>query len=246
MKLIDRLLGLARRWRRARKFGFPYSRDKFWTLPAAIRMDGTMVPLTLPVDPGTRIACKDIFLDDVYGLTHQDTLPRTIVDIGGHAGLFALCARILFPDAKIHSYEPNPEMKKYVDHQATLGRFVVFPEAVGADAGRANIVPGAESVFATTGDDPAGNILVASISQVIDRIGGHVDLLKLDCEGCEWEILTDSATMQKVDVITMEYHLSAGRTLPELENLIRSAGFDIHFKHRDGHANGRIWARHGG
>src|SRR5947208_11020413 len=121
MQVIDRLLGLARRLQRAREFGFPYSRDKFWTLPLAIRIDGRMMPLTLPRDEGTRIACKDIFLDDVYGLTELKVSPRTIVDIGGHAGLFALCARILFPDAEIHSYEPNPDMKIYMDHHAALG-----------------------------------------------------------------------------------------------------------------------------
>jgi len=245
MQAIDRLQGLVRRLQRARKFGFPYSRDKFWTLPSAIRIDGRMMPLTLPRDEGTRIACKDIFLDDVYGLTELKVSPHTIVDIGGHAGLFALCARILFPDAEIHLYEPNPDMGRYLDHQATLGRLVVFPEAIGANAARATLVPGADSVFAATVNDPAGNICVTSISQAIDRIGGHIDLLKLDCEGCEWEILANTAAMKHVDAITMEYHLSAGRTLPDLENLIRSAGFDVHFNHADGEANGRIWARHG-
>lgn len=203
------------------------------------------MPLSLPSDQGTRIACKDIFLDDVYGLRRLKRTPRTIVDIGGHAGLFALCARILFPEAIIHAYEPNPEMQPYLDHQKTVGNFVVYPEAVGRKSDRASLVLGAESVFAVIASDPAGAISVVSMREVIERLGGHVDLLKLDCEGSEWEILTDVSAMREVDEITMEYHLNNGRSISELEKLICSAGFRIHFTHADGETNGRIWARRG-
>jgi FkbM family methyltransferase len=243
MKFVERLLGLSRRLRRARQFGFPYTRDKFWTLPGSIRIDGRMMPLSLPQDQGTRIACKDIFLDDVYGLRRLNTALRSVVDVGAHAGLFALCARILFPKAIIHAYEPNPEMQQFLERQKALGGFVVYSEAVGAKSDRASLVPGMDSVFAAVASDPAGKIPVVPISEVIDRIGGHIDLLKLDCEGGEWEILADIAAMRNVESITMEYHLSSARSLSKLENLVRSAGFRIHFQHADGETNGRIWAR---
>ena len=50
----------------------------------------------------------------------------------------------------------------------------------------------------------------SSISKVIRRIahGGIVDLVKLDCEGAEWEILQDSQAMKCVINLTMEYHLA--------------------------------------
>jgi hypothetical protein len=52
-----------------------------------------------------------------------------------------------------------------------------------------------------------GDIPCVPIREVLDRIGG-VDLLKLDCEGAEWEIL-DALPCDASRWLTMEYHLWA-------------------------------------
>jgi hypothetical protein len=66
------------------------------------------------------------------------------------------------------------------------------------------------------------------------RIGGNVDLLKLDCEGAEWQILQDVDTMRHVRSVRMEYHKNGGHTLDELLGLARDAGFDAsHVQDRD-------------
>jgi len=71
----------------------------------------------------------------------------------------------------------------------------------------------------------------SSISKVIRRIahGGIVDLVKLDCEGAEWEILQDSQAMKCVINLTMEYHLAGEESLDHLLDM----QFQIDFVHRD-------------
>lgn len=243
MKLLNRFKGLLRRRQRAKRMGFAYSRDRLWETPQEMRIAGRMVELSLPNDQGTRIAFRDIFLEDVYGLLTFGDKPRKILDIGGHAGLFSLYARALFPDAVIHSYEPNPALKKCLQHQSEIARFTPFDEAVAGIASRARLSMGADLVFTRTIPDPGGDIRVISIEEAINRLGGPVDILKLDCEGCEWPILERRDALETVRFVTMEYHLSDGRTLSGMRRLVREAGFSIAYFQEDAQNNGRIWGR---
>ncbi|HEV2804402.1 MAG TPA: FkbM family methyltransferase [Chthoniobacterales bacterium] len=197
----------------------------------------------MPQDEGTRIAFKDIFLEDVYGLREITALPKTILDVGAHAGLFSLYARILFSDAVIHAYEPNPVMSPYLEHQARLGQFTVYNEGVGARSEAGRLAIGADSVFTQTVADSAGSVQITAFSEAVERIGGAVDLLKLDCEGCEWKVLEETDAMQKVGAITMEYHLGDDLRLESLHDRLKSLGLTISLSQPDGQTNGRIWAQ---
>jgi hypothetical protein len=57
----------------------------------------------------------------------------------------------------------------------------------------------------TTSD--SGDIPVVSLRTAIERMGGSVDLLKLDCEGAEWSILEHPEAFSAVRCVRMEYHL---------------------------------------
>ncbi|NBW66256.1 FkbM family methyltransferase, partial [bacterium] len=50
---------------------------------------------------------------------------------------------------------------------------------------------------------------------------------KLDCEGAEWELLRDVAPWQRVQQLTMEYHLADGQTLAQMRALVERAGFTV-------------------
>src|SRR4051812_25069396 len=122
-KAFHRIGGWLRRFVRARRIAVPYYRDKYWSSPSKIRLNGEMTTISMPQDAGTRIAFKDIFLDDVYGLYRLESSVKTVLDIGAHVGLFSLCARNLFPDATIHAYEPNPDLAEHLQRNASAGRF---------------------------------------------------------------------------------------------------------------------------
>lgn len=157
-------------------------------------------------------------LEDTYHL-EKIKLPRdqhvTIVDVGANVGAFAIAARNEFPLATIHCYEPNPKLEPNLKMQAYAVGAKCFMEGVGAQSGhfsfdqQQNETLDSESV-SIVDFTKAGNVEIVSLAQVIERIGGKVDLLKLDCEGSEWPILKDLESLKKVKYLAMEYHRMCG------------------------------------
>jgi len=69
----------------------------------------------------------------------------------------------------------------------------------------------------------------------------RIDLLKLDCEGAEWDILPLSNTiLPKISQICMEFHLESGWTVERLAGLLRDGGFEV--IHTPARWNGFLWA----
>ncbi len=227
IQTVKKLLILNRRKQAAKRLGFDFRRAAGFTLPAEIRVDTRSMRLKLPEDEGTRTAFVDLLLDDCYGLRALPKDIKTVLDIGAHAGLFSLAAHIAFPGAKIHAYEPNPEMLPMLSNQAQVGGFSYFGEAVGLVEGRVSLKSGEDSVQTRAQHAEHGEIRCISFAEAVTRLGGTVDLVKLDCEGAEWEILKDETTWKKVRNVTMEFHLWAGYTLEELKNRIMELGFHI-------------------
>jgi FkbM family methyltransferase len=224
---ISKLLRLRHRKKSARRLGFEFQRAAGFTVPPEIRLGSRCVRLSLPDDEGTKTAFVDVLLDDCYQLQTWPGDFKTVMDIGAHAGLFSLAARLNFPNAEIHAYEPNPQMHPFLSKQAEGGGFTFFKEAVGLVEGRMSLDSGADSVQMRTHRSEQGDIRCESFANAVARLMGKVDLVKLDCEGAEWEILKDEATWKNVRNITMEFHLWAGYTLEELKARITQLGFKI-------------------
>lgn len=56
----------------------------------------------------------------------------------------------------------------------------------------------------------------------------RVDLLKLNCEGAEWEIFeSEKECWNKVKNLTMEYHLIDHYTKTDVERKVKELGFEI-------------------
>lgn len=221
------LLRLARRWWRCRRYAFPFRGMARSNLPECIHWNDGTSRFETPGDLLFMADFVNVVVDDEYGLRALSRAPRTIVDIGANIGLFARYARSLFPSAIIHAYEPSPESAAFARRNTATDRTTVYVEGVAARAGRARMRELGTSNLAQTLADAAGDIPLVSFATVIERIGGRVDLLKIDCEGAEWEIMQDPALFANVDVIRMEYHLTAGRNLSDLEAMASNIRFRI-------------------
>ena len=67
-----------------------------------------------------------------------------------------------------------------------------------------------------------------------------MDLLKLDCEGAEWDIFRDPKPFANVQSVRMEYHLTEGKTLTDLRKIVESLGYVIdHLEENTGF--GIVW-----
>jgi FkbM family methyltransferase len=229
MNPLTRLLILQHRRQAAKRLGFEFRRAGDFQVPAEIRIGSQMARLNLPADEGTKTAFLDLLLDDCYHLQKFTGSVQTIMDVGAHAGLFSLSARLAYPHAKIHAYEPNPRMKLFYSNQASIGNFTVFDSAVGLADGKVFIDFSEDSVQTRVHKGEKGEIRCVSFANAVAELGGTVDLVKLDCEGAEWEILQDEKTWQKVKNLTMEFHLWAGYTLEQLKARVVELGFKVRY-----------------
>lgn len=224
---MGRLANLVRRWLRARPYGVAFRGMSHTRLPARIRFGGNSRVLSLPDEPLLVADFVNVVLDDDYGLRTMAPAPRTIVDVGGNVGLFTCFARELFPEAVIHVYEPAPgtaaHARSNIAHPLTL----LFAEGVAAKSGRASLIELDSSNLARTRPSDDGALVLTGFATVLERIGGRIDLLKVDCEGAEWDFMRDAALFATVGAIRMEYHLVDGRTLLDFDRLAEGIGFGV-------------------
>ena len=225
--MLSNVLRLARRHLRARSHGVNFVGMKRTTLPGQLVFGGHAAPFAAPLETLFVADFTNVVLDDDYGLLSMSPLPATIVDIGANVGFFTKFARHCFPDATIHAYEPSPSTAAYarsnIEHQLTT----LFVEGVAAEAGRAEMEEHGSSNLAQTIAGETGSIVLTSFATLLERIGGRIDLLKVDCEGAEWDFMRDPALFAHVGTIRMEYHLVNGRTLDDVHGLALGIGFRV-------------------
>ena len=246
MSFLQRLIALFHRRRRAKRLGVEFHRASGWKLPESAFINGNQWAIRAPDDNGTKVAFLDIFLDDCYGVERVASEAQAILDIGAHAGFFSMHARSLCPLATIHAYEPNPANQEYLSYQSQVGGFTYFPEAVGFQAGKVRVVPAEDSVQSQAVVDDGGTIPQVSLRQCIERLGGRVDLVKLDCEGAEWGIFEDCEAWQAVAYLSMEYHLINGHTVHDVKSTVERLGFQIVKQTVSAPTWGLLWARRTG
>jgi len=170
----------------------------------------------------------EMLFSDCYGLRRLAEHPKTILDIGGNAGLFSIVARARFPDAVIHCYEPNPELAPIIANNLRDLNIELFHDAVGPKAGKASMfVPGPSGTGRTKEADD-GEVDIVAIDTALERLGSECDLLKLDCEGAEWALLDLDEPWQHISALTMEYHLWHGdHTMHGLVSRLSELGFHL-------------------
>lgn len=211
----------------AAALGFDFRSSASFRVPSHVRVMGTKKEVQIPADHGSKIAFIEVLLDDCYGLRAFPDQIGAVLDIGAHVGLFSVAARTRFPGAQVHAYEPNARMHPFLARQSEIAGFSFFGEAVGLREGRVTLDLGEDSVQTRVIYDPQSAIKCTAFAEAIARLSRAPILVKLDCEGTEWEILHDAAAWQSVRYLTMEYHLWAGYTLVELTQQIEAMGFAI-------------------
>ena len=178
----------------------------------------------------------------------------TVVDIGANLGAFALYAARQGAKAVL-AYEPNSAAFRCLQRNVEVNGLsdIVRPRqlAVSAVAGQHVRFPSAPSAYnriAAEGESGKfETVRTTSLAEILARDAAQgIDLLKLDCEGAEYDILfsTASSDIRRVREIRMEYH--SGRDIVELKAYLRNAGFEMSFFRPDSSIEGVIWARRQG
>lgn len=174
---------------------------------------------------------RDVYLEECYGVAQLPRSPRFVIDVGAHIGAFAAAVHRRSAKATIICVEPHranlPALAANVNTFATI-----VPAAVSYEPGSlrlcSSIVPGSDNtgasfVEAERGPSSQAHRPSRSLPEACRPVESwqvpgttlealmrehhlpRVDLLKLDCEGCELSIL-EHADLSAVQHIVGEYH----------------------------------------
>ena len=214
-----KIVRLLQRQSRARKLGI--------NLPQDLIVLGKRQNVNLPSEKGMDGEFIEVLLDDCYGVEQLDPSLIKVIDIGANVGLFPIAARNRFPQAIIHVYEPNPNLETYLKNQSQIANFQYFMEAVGTGDGKVVLDIREVSGKSRSRVSESGDIPMISWKRAIERMGGSVDLAKVDCEGAEWLLFEDRDSWQLVQNLALEYHLWSGHTHAETRQVIENLGFRV-------------------
>jgi FkbM family methyltransferase len=197
---------------------------------------------------------KDVFVHQIY--TPEDFAIRSawvVVDIGAHIGAFATYAARAADSVAVFAFEPHPENFALLSRNIArngLSSVRAFPVAVSGSSGDrdlylSNSHAGHSLRMGSHGDQrlvvPSRSLTDVMADNRLDK----VDLVKMDCEGAEYEILEATAPdqLRRIRRIALEAHTvdalhTPGRAVSALEN----SGFDVQVANKnDGTA--MIWAK---
>lgn len=175
-----------------------------------------------------------------------------VVDVGAHVGTFTLRAAREAPMGHVYSFEPTTENSRLLTENVKLNgadNVTVIRAAMGGKPGRATISLDPQSnamhsLYAAQGSSGHEEVDVVTLDGFMaDRDLRRIDLLKLDCEGAEYEILlgADPQTLSRIRSIALEYHDVAGAPpISRLEDHLRSQGFTTQ---RDDSITPMVYAR---
>jgi FkbM family methyltransferase len=197
-------------------------RPPFW-----LRANGVTCRVFAGNDLGAGSCYAEVVIEDCYRLFKysRKAKPLVIADIGANVGVFSKLCTLLFPQAEIYAYEPNPTALKYLEQNAAGTSIKVIPCAVGENSGLVSFNVDCDTTLSQVTAD--GNIRVKCIAASDVAEGRQIDLLKMDCEGSEWSILRDTTLLGRTRDACLEYHLHNKHTLDELKSLISRANHEI-------------------
>jgi FkbM family methyltransferase len=152
------------------------------------------------------------------------------VDIGGNTGQFSLKYANFFK--KIHIYEPQKECQEIISKNIkNVSNITLYNEAVynvsnfhvnlmshhNLDSGSVAVQSDLIVVKEWTQNIVDEKCRTISLEDVIDRVGGCVDYMKIDCETSEYNFLINK-DLSKIKYIGIELHWQLGKE--NFDNLV--------------------------
>ena len=168
-------------------------------------------------------------------------LGDVVFDVGANIGSFTVVAARLVGEAgRVFAFEPNPIAFARLEENVALNRLGnvrCFPFAIGGRAGSFEFFSHDRANFSSLfeGVDRRGlegmnadTVAVRTLPEVIAELGlESIDLLKLDCEGAEYEIVDhlDAKAAGIIRQLAMETHAVPGRSRRDLIGRLAELGF---------------------
>jgi FkbM family methyltransferase len=192
---------------------------------------------------------KEIFENNEYLLDKLNLSENpVIVDIGAHIGCFTIIAKKTFPNAKIIAFEPETKnfqlLKKNIKFNK-LKNVKIYRLAITKNKGKRKLHLNPKNTAAHTlkleleknydikkPKEKYETVKCTTLEKIFKKHKiKKIDLLKLDCEGAEFEILytLPEKYFQKIQNITLEYHddLQPPNTSTHLKKFLTNKNYKI-------------------
>lgn len=139
----------------------------------------------------------EIFVLRNYDIELTET-PKTVLDIGANVGMYTLRCSKQFRGAQITAFEPVQSNYKRLEENLSEIKHNAHIQnlAVGKDDGEATIYlhpvnSGAHSLYSEQVEEAEEKeiIKIRGINKVVSEHKDAIDLMKLDCEGAEYDIV---------------------------------------------------------
>lgn len=163
----------------------------------------------------------------------------TVVDIGCYIGDFSIFVANTY-GARVIAFEPSPD--NYELAKSNIARNNLDSQVQLKQLALGNGSPitlfvrrqGEEThvTFDPHPDAEPEQVPSIRLKDALDMAQGHIDLLKIDCEGFEYSIIESTAIedLAQVKAISLEYHHIDGwhQKLEVIRQKLQQAGFVIH------------------
>lgn len=195
---------------------------------------------------GSRISCRvadsggllSVHVDGDYEVPGLDwTSLKTVLDVGAHVGTFTVWAARRAPQARFIAVEPNPEtyalLARNIRDNHLEERVTAVNAAVAGEVGRGTLELVEHSLgtrLARTAAPGRVSVDTVTIESLLASSGmENVDMLKIDCEGMEYEVFGTMPPQQlsRIGLVACEYHPEPGHDVAELDALLERAGFHV-------------------
>jgi len=222
-------------WHFSNWWEFSFSRKNFYPKILKLR-SGIKLLLRTRIDYEVvwELIVRKVYLESTLNLNKNSV----VVDIGAHEGIFSLsCARF---SNKIYAFEPDPENFATFKNNLTLNpdlKINLYNFAIASGRGKRKFYsrPDRVSGGLISWFDPlkSGAKVISVDSVALENIftiisERNIELLKIDCEGAEFEIFENLSAkyLKKIKTIAMEIHEAAGSVV-SLEKKLVESGFKI-------------------
>lgn len=165
-----------------------------------------------------------------------------VIDIGANIGSFSVvAAQQVGPAGRVFSYEPDPLCVERLRHNVELNQLSnvsVMAAAVAGANGQAQLHRHHKSAFSSLFDGVDGRVRehadafdveLHGVNEVIERCGPSVQLMKVDCEGAEYDMFDAlrPEVAERVRQIAMEVHAVPGKSTDALCERLQALGFEV-------------------
>jgi FkbM family methyltransferase len=183
---------------------------------------------------------REVLVEETYRPVLKLLPPRPIrvLDIGAHIGAFTIWLHRQHGVHEAFCFEPDSDsfsLCQFNLQQNGCNGVRPYQQAIGGSTRESEIwmdtVTHARSTLhkrVTSSAPQYSNVQVIALNEWLEEVQGNFDLLKMDCEGSEWEILDAApAAFTRFSIIVAEIHADPNgkRTINDFAIALSQHGF---------------------